>query len=48
VSAPGFARYDFSAGQSQGMATSPIEVSSRWGGLIQLLDVGPAIDTALQ
>jgi hypothetical protein len=47
VRTPGFARYDFTAAASQGSETVPLEVSSRWGGLLQLLDAGPAIDTAL-
>jgi hypothetical protein len=48
VETPGFARYDFTAGTSQGTAVGPRDVSMRWGGLIPLLDAGPAIDLALQ
>lgn len=48
VETPGFARYDFTAAQSQGTALSPTEVSARWGGLIPLLDTGLAVDLALQ
>lgn len=48
VETPGFARYDFTTAHSQGTVLAPIEVSARWGGLIALLDTGPAVDLALQ
>jgi hypothetical protein len=47
VETPGFARYDFTSGLSQGTAVAPRDVSTRWGGLLALLDAGPAIDLAL-
>lgn len=47
VRTPGFARYDFTAEASQGSVIAAPEVSLRWGGLIALLDAGPAIDAAL-
>lgn len=47
VETPGFARFDFNSGTGQGAVRTPIDVSTRWGGLIQLLDAGPAIDLAL-
>ncbi len=48
VETPGFARYDFTAAQSQGTVLAPTEVSARWGGLMALLDTGPAVDLALK
>ena len=48
VETPGFARYDFTSGLSQGTEVAPRDVSTRWGGLIPLLDAGPAIDLALR
>jgi Hemopexin len=47
VRTPGFGRYDFTAGSNLGAVADPLEVLSRWGGLIPLLDAGPAIDTAI-
>jgi hypothetical protein len=43
VRTPGFARYDFTAAASQGTVTAPLEVSSRWGGLLQLIDAYPGL-----
>jgi hypothetical protein len=47
VRTPGFGRYDFNLENSQGTVTTPRDVNTKWGGLIPLLDAGPAIDLAL-
>jgi hypothetical protein len=47
VLTPGYARYDFTAEASEGTVTGPINVVPAWNGLFPLLDVGPAVDTAL-
>jgi hypothetical protein len=47
VLTPGYARYDFTLEVSEGTVTGPLNVVPPWSGLLPLLDVGPAVDTAL-
>jgi hypothetical protein len=47
VLTPGYARYDFTAEASEGTVTELLNVVPAWNGLLPLLDVGPAVDTAL-
>lgn len=47
VLTPGYARYNFTAEASEGTEIDPLNVVPSWHGLLPLLDVGPAVDTAL-
>jgi hypothetical protein len=47
VTVPGYIRYDFDAESTEGFVTDPVDVVANWPGLMPLLDVGPAIDVAL-